>query len=442
MTQVRTDKSTWQWSDNEVLCRLDYLMDADAGMGIPWEWIEPNIAAIKAAADICDELVLSPNAGGYEKRYRVWGTYTLDTKPANVLATFERHSDGRTWVKADGSIGISVGRFVPPTVTIPAKHIVSYSELKRGRDKLTAVAGIRAQYLEPENNYQETDAEPWPDGDTVMELGEDRVQQLDLTWAPSFGQARRLMKRAFVRATAPWTGSPIITDLYGLKALDERYVAFEFDDIERTISFEINKLTIDLVNNQCQFDVTAIDASIDVFDALTEEGTPAGLPSRTAWMKTLTGVSGDLAGTNSGGVPFGLRLPIAAADETASGSAVRLSFTNLSGTAAHIATLDAVAIVERSGATANGTTTPTLVTFGGAPGITIGIGETVVSDWVDYTFAAAVDHLVAIDSSVASFKNANYGDHVYGGDPSTGAAVMTSVFDLPNWWLLSKIEVK
>ena len=50
--------STWQWSDNPVICLLDYLRNEEYGRGLPLSVID--IASIAAAADKCDVLVDVP----------------------------------------------------------------------------------------------------------------------------------------------------------------------------------------------------------------------------------------------------------------------------------------------------------------------------------------------------------------------------------------------
>jgi hypothetical protein len=186
--------------------------------------------------------------------------------------------------------------------------------------------------------------------------------------------------------------------------------------------------------------VTAVDASIDEWDPLTEEGAPAGIPTQAAWSKTLANFAGGNAGTN--GQAAALRMVVPAADQTASGNKVRLTLTNLAG--APDVPLDAVAIVERSGATSDGTTTPTQVTFGGAAGITVAAGETVVSDWIGYTFAAATDHLVAldIDPSNTGLKLAKDGTMYVAAGTSAGVAVMPTNSPGTYWLLLAEIEVQ
>lgn len=427
--QDREDPTTWGWSENEVVCRLNYLMDADAGMGIPWARFEDNIAEWTAAADVCDEQALSVAAGGVEDRYRIALTYALTDRPADVLKRFEAASDGRTWQRRDGSIGCSVGVFTTPSVTIPSRHIIAY-DFTRGQDRLASVAGIRAQYMSPGNDYREQDAEPWPDGETVLALGEDRTAALDLTTVPSHGQARRLMKRAYLRANAGWRGT-IRTNLFGLKAIDERFINVTIEELGIETSFEVSKLTLDLARNEVQLELVEVTAAIDEFDAATEEGDAAGQTVSTAFESPQTLEIPKADGS--------YRSVISGVELVASGNQSRFVF---GGEPTVGFTVSHASVVPRSGSTDDGTATPTEITFNGASGFSVAAGEQIVSDWIDFPIALGTDYLVIVDfsggeatfngGSTTYYLNSNTWDQQTVAGTSSGGGIA----------FLAKIEVR
>lgn len=270
--QDRQTETTWEWSDNPIICLLNYLLSSD-GYGIPWERVEPNLQQWKDAADVCDEMVPLA-AGGSAARYRIAGTYRLTDAPADVVAKFCSTCDGRLWVKRDGSVGVAVGKFVAPSVTITNAQILGYSGLMRGQDPVRAIQGVRAEYMSPNHDYREHEAEPWPTGEDVLALGEDRTAALDLLWVPSPSQARRLMKRAYVRTQARWQGT-IYTNLAGMRAIDERYINVQIDEIGVNESFEVGRITLHPGAEDgpaCEIQILSVDASIDAWDETTEEG--------------------------------------------------------------------------------------------------------------------------------------------------------------------------
>ncbi len=259
-TQIRTDPATWKYSDNPVICVLDYFLSAD-GWGIPYARFENNLEQWKEAADICDSLVWSVEDAEFEKRFRIAATYLFSDNPAETLRRMAEVFDARIWQTASGQIGITVGIFKLPTITLSDDVIIRF-DLQRGEDRLFAVAGVRAQFMSPAHDYREFDAEPWPDGPTVAALSEDRIANLDLMWCPSHGQARRLMERHYEKARAKWNGK-IVCNLGGLNAIDERIIQVKISELGIDDTFEIDHYAIDIARNEISLDLTSIDELID-----------------------------------------------------------------------------------------------------------------------------------------------------------------------------------
>lgn len=272
--QDREDESTWESSENPVVHLVNYMMSPE-GFDWPWDKIEPVLGLLTLEADVCDDRV--PLAtGGTEKRYRIAGGWTLTQDPADVVRRFEEILDGRVWQRRDGTLGLRVGRYDEPAVTIGDRDIIAY-DLDFGADPFSAISGIRAQFLSIGHNFQPQDADPWPNG-TVLVTDPGRPASLDLSWVPSHANARRLMKRAYVKSRAPIRGT-ITTNLAGLRALDERYINVVISELGIDLSCEVaGGVSIDLAGMQCVIPIVAIDSSIDAWDAATEEGTAPALP--------------------------------------------------------------------------------------------------------------------------------------------------------------------
>lgn len=267
------DASTWEWTNNPVLCLLDYMKSED-GHRIPYSRILPNIAEWKAAADICDEAI-NLNAGGTEERYRMGGTYALTQDPKDTLQSFLSTFDGWVYQKFDGSIGIKAGKYSTPTVTVPDSAILGH-EMRRGRDPMYAVNEVQALYTSPSHDYQDQDADPWRDALAISQDGEVRPLRIELPWVQSHTQCRRLMKRQYLRASAEWTGT-IVTDMYGLLAAEERYIYVTIEELGiDSESFEITSYSFNPANMTVEIGISSLTSAIDVWDPATEEGTPPG----------------------------------------------------------------------------------------------------------------------------------------------------------------------
>ncbi len=112
----------------------------------------------------------------------------------------------------------------------------------------------------------------------------------------------------------------------------------------------------------------------------------------SSWSKTLTG---------SSNAAYSFRNIIAAAVESTSGDQIRITLT---GHPTQACVVSFASIGVRDGATTNTLAVPTQIFFGGLPGVTITAGATVVSDWTDFTFNEAVDHLVITDIANSYWK--------------------------------------
>jgi hypothetical protein len=107
--------------------------------------------------------------------------------------------------------------------------------------------------------------------------------------------------------------------------------------------------------------------------------------------------SNTLSTSWSGQQNISYRMLILSSDYSTDGDKIRVTLAGPVGTLE--CDLDNIAIVERSGTTANGTTTPTEILFGGTSGTTVPRQGSVVSDWLTYNFDSTKDYLLIVDTS-------------------------------------------
>lgn len=214
------------WSDNAASVIRDYLTHRD-GMRLPRSVITTPraVQAWRAAFDRAAQAIPLA-AGGAEPRYRLWGSYQLNERPADVLGRMLQSCDGRLVPTPDGGLTLDIGTWTEPTVVFGPDAITGFSELGRGRDVLTTANTIRATYLEPNQDYQAADADPWADEDDVSERGE-ISSDLQFHMSPSHSQTRRLMKLAYYRANPAWVGT-FQMNLLALAAIGKRFVRIQY----------------------------------------------------------------------------------------------------------------------------------------------------------------------------------------------------------------------
>lgn len=236
--------SALAWSDNAAAIIRDYLTHAD-GMRLPASVVSTPlahagwIAAFNRAAQ-----AVPLAAGGSEPRYRLWGSYQLNERPADVLGRMLLSSDARFVPTPDGGLTLDIGAWAEPTVTIGPDAITGFSELGRGRDVLSTANTIRATYLEPSQDYQAAEADPWADEADVSERGE-IASDIQLHMSPSHSQTRRLMKLAAYRANPNWVGT-FQCNLRALAAVGERLIRIQYPLFGINSVFEVQDLRFNI----------------------------------------------------------------------------------------------------------------------------------------------------------------------------------------------------
>lgn len=217
---------TKAWGDNAANVIYDYAQSPD-GMRLPASVLNTPMALQKwaEAFDRADENI-ALKAGGTEKRYRLWGSYRLDERPADVLGRMLASTDARLIPTPDGGLTLDIGTWVEPSVTLDADSIVGFSELSQGKDILNTANTIRAKYLDPDQDYQTADADPWVNAEDVTARGE-ISDDASFIMAPSHSQCRRLMKLRYYRKNPKWQGT-FQCNLKALAAFGERFVRIRY----------------------------------------------------------------------------------------------------------------------------------------------------------------------------------------------------------------------
>lgn len=300
------------WSENAADIIRDYMTHAD-GMRLPLSIFTTPLASAGwlAAFSRCNESV-ALKAGGTEKRYRIWGSYQLSERPADVVARMTDACDGRLIPTPDGGLTLDIGTWEEPTVILDADAITGFSELARGRDVLTTANIIRATFTSPFHDYQSTDADQWIDEDDVALRGE-IPQDRPFNMAPSHGQARRLMKLAAYRANPSWVGAFQCNlralAVFGKRFVRIRYPLFSIDEVFEVQDFRFNVADGGILTG-VSLQVQSMPSAAYEWNAAAEEGT-APISEDTVVDKTIplpTGFSFGVSRITVGGqqVPYGV----------------------------------------------------------------------------------------------------------------------------------------
>lgn len=260
------------WTANLYLIFRDYLINND-GAGIAAAYIEN--ADFAAAATLGDELITT-NGGGTVRRYHGQLAYTLETEPVDIIERMETATDSRLVLKPNGKIGIQPGKWVEPTVSIPDGHMIDY-ELSDSSGPLREANEVTVKYTNPLAGYSEATCDPWRDEHDISQTGRVRAIPIEAFEIQNHHHARRVAKLRYSRASARWRGT-IITDLYGLKARDQRFIRVEVLDLGIDFeAFEVESFEED--DETMTIKMTIASRKADMYQLTSaEEGTPPAVP--------------------------------------------------------------------------------------------------------------------------------------------------------------------
>lgn len=216
-----------------------------------------NAATFAQAADDSDD-ALPLAAGGTEPRYRLCGSYALDQRPQDVAQRMLDACAGDLYLMPDGTIGLSVGKWVDPTVTLTLRDVIGLSELSSGPDALDRYNDLPFLYVDPALQFTRTSGENWLDLDRVDEDGEILTgPQLDLGFAPSHAQGRRVARIRMDRDN-PAQELTLICHPRAVRAFYERHIALDIPEFGLTGPYRIRRRRLDLDSGRVTFVLASV----------------------------------------------------------------------------------------------------------------------------------------------------------------------------------------
>ncbi len=147
-----TNASYITYSTNPSLCLVDYLMDADFGMGIAAAKIDWN--AIVAAADGCEVSVVVP--GGNEQRFTCNGVlFGTDSHRANINKILS--SMNGSLVYSNGKYVVRAGIYEAPTESLDENDLVSAIGVKTSFERSDRYNTVKGLFIDPNQNYKSSE---------------------------------------------------------------------------------------------------------------------------------------------------------------------------------------------------------------------------------------------------------------------------------------------
>ena len=239
------------------------------------EIIWTGFGGFTEAANLCDEIVTNPDEST-EKRYTLNGSFLLDETPGDVLTDLLT-SCGADLVRIAGKVGLLPAAYYgPATFTVTESDIVSDIEIQPEPERSKATNVVGGQFIDPTQNYVETDFPVVKDEEAIARDGEEIQTDLDLRFVTSPYQAQRLanitLKRAKAGATLKFT-----MNLKGFYCRRGRVVSLDVPSLG--LSGEYRVIGMDC-HIQEGVTVTLIQEDIDIYDdAVGSEFVSPSIPS-------------------------------------------------------------------------------------------------------------------------------------------------------------------
>jgi len=164
-------ESTWEWSDNSVLCRTDYLRSERYGSG--YTSADIDWAVVATEADFCEDLVSLPDSET-QARYTMNGVISMQDTPSQIIQSMQTADYGTTLFKP-GSIEVLAGGWDASSHTIDSTWIAGSFAANSADSADSAYNAVRGQYSSLEHDYAVVEFNPRTSSAYETEDGVGRV---------------------------------------------------------------------------------------------------------------------------------------------------------------------------------------------------------------------------------------------------------------------------
>ena len=188
------DETTWEWSDNTILCALDYQrFHGYKRLGLN----KFDLAHIMDQANVCDEEVTftdSKNQQQIEKRFTCNGSWTFDQSPSRVLERIMSSCGGKPYRRGGKMYFQTASYHGMAEITLTDTDAAGEITITPHRELKDRCNLVRASFQDPKKGYQPTDAPVVNNSIYVDRDGMELEDDLQLNFTNSSTMAQRLMK--------------------------------------------------------------------------------------------------------------------------------------------------------------------------------------------------------------------------------------------------------
>ena len=189
--QDTTNVSYIAYDNNPALCLVDYLINADYGMGIAASKID--WPAVVTAADGCDVSVSVP--GGSESRFTCNGVlFGTDSHRTNINKILSSMNGMLSYV--NGKYVMRAGIYEAPAISLNEDDLISGLSIKTSLERGDRFNTIKGIFIDPSQNYKSTEFPEVQLADAVTrDNGEVLDKEIALNMTNSSYMAQRISNK-------------------------------------------------------------------------------------------------------------------------------------------------------------------------------------------------------------------------------------------------------
>lgn len=278
------DASSWTFTKNPAVEIAWYLCFCPYGPRHDYrKALLPVLDRWKEEADICDEAVALA-AGGTEPRYEAHQVATTETDPLGFLNGLLVACDGHIAQHGDGSWVLTVGKFREELVeTVTDEDIAGYV-YNADVDEEDEVNRLTARFTYPATDYTAATVQYLENVSAQLKVGRVLPQEADYSAVQSWTQARRLLRRDWLRIQAKANGT-LDLRLSAINAITARWVRVQASAMLPEIAGRVveNKRSVLALMRggfSMEWRLHPHATDIEAWDPATDEGTAPPVPGR------------------------------------------------------------------------------------------------------------------------------------------------------------------
>lgn len=224
-----------KFTSNAALIIFDFFTEY---MGVPRDrMITSGFGSFIDAANLCDENVTNPD-GTNNPRYTINGVFALDEKPTTALTDMLNACAGQL-VRQAGQIGLLPGAFYgPATFTLTESDVLGDVTIIPEPEYRNAANTIKGTFIDPEQNWVETDFPPVIDTGARTRDGGELTHDMKFRFITNAYQAQRVASITLRRGLAGGSVS-LRTNLRGLYCRVGRVISLDLPTIGITGTYRV-----------------------------------------------------------------------------------------------------------------------------------------------------------------------------------------------------------